>query len=166
MKRAAASTGISRTRMIAAGSNNSVNRLPGRAHGTTHPFDPVGLAVDPPHPRGDEAVVLEEVEMLPSEDGESRAPCTPARTQGRQTRHRDRDHLEMQFAGRQVSMAHSSQDRAQTHPLLPSPLPMLQQPQRAGVQLTPKSTWNVEEDIFLNQPPLLAQRVAAKEMKK
>ena len=40
MKRAAAATGISRTRINAACSNSSVNRLPARAHGTATRFTP------------------------------------------------------------------------------------------------------------------------------
>ena len=62
-----------------------------------HPFDPVGLAVDPRHPRRDEAVVLEEVKMLPSEGGEVvRLASPPALRAGKHCA-AIRDHLEMQF---------------------------------------------------------------------
>jgi hypothetical protein len=97
MKRAAASTGISRTRTIAARSNNSANRLPGRDDGTTIPYDSVSLAVDPRHPRRDEAVVLEEVKMLPSDGGEVvRLASPPALSAGKHGT-AIRDHFERQL---------------------------------------------------------------------
>src|SRR6202030_3834651 len=43
-----------------------------------HPLDPVIRAIDPRHPRHNEAVVLKEVQMLPGENGEVMRLARPA----------------------------------------------------------------------------------------
>src|ERR1700737_2921548 len=96
MKRAAASTGISRTRTSAACSNNSVNRLPGRAHGTTTRLIP-WVSQSTRGTRVVMKVVLEEVKMLPRDGGEvvrrAGPPALRAGTHGTAIR----DRLEMQL---------------------------------------------------------------------
>ena len=69
MMRAAASTGISRTSIKAACSNNKVKWLPSRAHGTVTRDRPC-LRSPAWQLGGDVPVILEEIQMPPSNFGE------------------------------------------------------------------------------------------------
>src|ERR1700674_4807164 len=86
MKRAAAATGISRAR-------RAVRPCPRHRH----PLDPVIRAIDPRHPRRDEAVVLEEVQVLPGEAREVVRLAGPLAVRTRKQRTPLCDHLKVKL---------------------------------------------------------------------